>query len=69
MEQQLDNLIDCLSPLEDLGARMENLELLTEHMAKRAMMTSLRDPREAVPWQFRRICPMIRILEDAAGQV
>ena len=67
--EQLDNLVDCVSPLKEFGARMEILELLTEQMAKWVMMNTLPDPREAVPWKRRKNIPMPRILEDAAGQV
>ena len=60
-----------LSPLKDLGVRMENIELLADQVGKRAMtmMSTLPDPREAAPWKRRKIITMPRILEDAAGMV
>ena len=76
--KKLDEMIDRvstmthdLSPLKDLGVRVENIELLADQVGKRAMtmMSTLPDPREAVPWKRRKIITMPRILEDAAGMV
>ena len=43
---------------------MENIELLAEQAAKRPMMSTLPDPREAVPWKRRRVIPMPSITEE-----
>ena len=69
--KRLDKMIDSLSTVKDLGVQMENIELLTDQVAKRAMtmMSTLLDPREAVPWKRRKIIPMPRIMEDSAGLV
>ena len=54
--ENLDTMIDGLSPLKDV--QMENIELLADQAAKRAMMSALLDPREAVPWKWRKVIPM-----------
>ena len=64
--KNLDTMIDGLSPLEDLVVQMENIELLADQAAKRAMMSTHPDPREAVTWKRRESIPMHQILEDAA---
>ena len=62
--KKLDAMIQGLSPLKDLVVRMENIELLTEQATKRAMMSTLPDPREAVPWKRRKVISMPRIMEE-----
>ena len=51
----LDRTIDVLSPLKDLGVQMENIELMADQAAKRAIMSTLPDPREAVLWKRRKV--------------
>ena len=71
LDDSLSTMTHGLSPLKDLDVRMENIDLLTDQVAKRTMMmmSKLPDSREVVPWKRREIIAMPRILEDAAGQV
>ena len=62
--ESLNTMIHFLSPLTDLAEQMENIELLAVEAAKRAMMSTLLDPREAVSWKRRKVISMPRIMEE-----